>query len=578
MILNTIIILLIFLGFGSFLFFFFSKGKNTVVEIGKMEYSIDWLAEQVRNDFDQSLRIDIREMNLNMVESLKVERQRKKLKKAYKDCPLGDKGDKNYVKDYIRNLLQSKYQVSEETMDQWIDFTNIKKLDTITKFLIVLNQYKKKYGYDALKEIILQNNLDVLRKEGQEEGYYIDEKDLNRLLFEKKINLDFYDKLEILTQLIYQKNNGNGVVDEILDMNVDGVSGGESGIPEWALDDSVSSILSHNLIYSYDSVWIFFQAKKIHLRFLSFGSEKELERVCKNVYQYDYPGQLSASNGYKINQMKNGSRVTVLRPNLTESWVFIVRKFDNVVAKDLDEITQNKKISQVLVSLVKGCQVIAVTGQQGTGKTTLLKSLIGYINSNFPLRIQELEFELWVRKLYVNRSIITFRETDITKGEEALEIIRKSDGGVTIFGEVVSAIVAAWLVATAHVATRMTMFTHHADSTKVLVNTFRNALLTKGGFSNENIALEEVVGAIRFDVHVEVMQDEQGKMIRFIERVTEIVPDEEKIYRLNDVVKYDYETGNYIFSSISDDTLKKMRKTMKQEDFKKLQMIFENVG
>lgn len=578
MILNTIIILLIFLGFGSFLFFFFSKGKNTVVETGKMEYTLDWLAERVRNDFDQSLRIDIREMNLNMVESLKVERQRKKLKKAYKDCPLGDKGDKNYVKDYIRNLLQSKYQVSEENIDRWIDFNNMKKLDNTIKFLVLLNEYKKTYGYDALKEIILQNNLDVLRKEGQEEGYYIDEKDLNRLLFEKKINLDFYDKLEILTQLIYQKNNGNGVVDEVLDMNVDGVSGGESGIPEWALDDSVSSVLSHNLVYSYDSIWIFFQAKKIHLRFLSFGSEKELERICKNVYQYDYPGQLSASNGYKINQMKNGSRVTVLRPNLTESWVFIIRKFDNVVAKEINEVTKNKTISDILISLVKGCQVIAVTGQQGTGKTTLLKSLIGYINSNFPLRIQELEFELWVRKLYVNRSIITFRETDITKGEEALEIIRKSDGGVTIFGEVVSPIVAAWLVATAHVATRMTMFTHHADSTKVLVNTFRNALLTKGGFSNENIALEEVVGAIRFDVHVEVMQDEQGKMIRFIERVTEIVPDEEKIYRLNDVVKYDYETGNYILNKISEQTLANIKKNMKQEDFRKLQMIFENVG
>ncbi|MBS6559093.1 MAG: Flp pilus assembly complex ATPase component TadA [Clostridiales bacterium] len=578
MILNTIIILLIFLGFGSFLFFFFSKGKNVVVETGKMEYSIDWLAEQVRNDFDQSLRVDIREMNLNMVESLKVERQRKKLKKAYKDCPLGDKGDKNYVKDYIRNLLQSKYQVSEENIDRWIDFNNIKKLDNTIKFLLLLNEYKKTYGYDALKEIILQNNLDVLRRDGQEEGYYIDEKDLNRLLFEKKINLDFYGKLEILTQLIYQKNNGNGVVDEVLDMNVDGVSGGESGIPEWALDDSVSSVLSHNLVYSYDSIWIFFQAKKIHLRFLSFGSEKELERICKNVYQYDYPGQLSASNGYKINQMKNGSRVTVLRPNLTESWVFIIRKFDNVVAKEINEVTKNKTISDILISLVKGCQVIAVTGQQGTGKTTLLKSLIGYINSNFPLRIQELEFELWVRKLYVNRSIITFRETDITKGEEALEIIRKSDGGVTIFGEVVSPIVAAWLVATAHVATRMTMFTHHADSTKVLVNTFRNALLTKGGFSNENIALEEVVGAIRFDVHVEVMQDEQGKMIRFIERVTEIVPDEEKIYRLNDVVKYDYETGNYILNKISEQTLANIKKNMKQEDFRKLQMIFENVG
>lgn len=575
MILNIFLIVLITSVFFIFIILFFSKGKSTLVIEQEMEYSIEYLCEQIKKDFDQSLRVNIRELNLNMTEALKVERQRKKLKKAYQDCALGDIGDKNLIKDHIKNQLLNKYQITTENINRFINFSNIKQLDNMTQFLIVLNEYKKEYGYDALKEMIIQNNFDNLRQDGKEEGYYIDKADIKYLISKKEIVLDFYDKLEVLIQLIYQKNNGNGAVDEILDQAIDGVSGGESGVPEWAIDDSVESILNNNLVYSYDSIWIFFQAKKIHLRFLSFESEKELERVCKNVYQHDYPGQLSASNGYKINQMKNGSRVTVLRPNLTESWVFIIRKFDNVVAKEIDDLTKNKTISQILIALVKGCQVVAVTGQQGTGKTTLLKALIGYIKPNFPLRIQELEFELWVRKLYPKRSIITFRETDITKGEEALEVIRKSDGGVTIFGEVVSPLAAAWLVATAHVATRMTMFTHHADSTKVLVNTFRNALLTKGGFSNENIALEEVVGALRFDIHVEVIQDDQGKMHRFVERVTEIIPNEKKIYELNDIVKYDYGTGTYIFNKISDVTLENMKKNMKGYDFDKLQELFK---
>lgn len=574
MILNLILILILIITFFTFIIIFFKTGKSTVVK-DEVEYSLEWLCEQIKIDFDKRLRANIRELNLNMTESLKVERQRKKLKKAYKECALGDIGDKNLIKDYIKNELLNNYKITADNINEFINFQSIKQLDSTTLFLILLNHYKKQYGYNALKEIILQNNLDFLRKEGNEEGYFIDKADIKYLLSKEDITMSFNDKLEILTQLIYQKNNGNGVVDEILDQSVDGVSGGESGIPEWALDDSVESILSNNLVYSYDSVWIFFQAKKIHLRFLTFGSEKELERVCKNVYQYDYPGQLSASNGYKINQMKNGSRVTVLRPNLTESWVFIIRKFDNVVAKEIDDLTKNKTISKILISLVKGCQVTGITGQQGTGKTTLLKAMIGYINSNYPLRIQELEFELWVRKLYPNRSIITFRETDVTKGEEALEVIRKSDGGVTIFGEVVSPLVAAWLVATAHVATRMTMFTHHADSTKILVNTFRNALLTKGGFSTENIALEEVVGALRFDVHVEVIQDAQGKMHRFIERITEIIPDDEKIYTLNDVVKYDYESGEYVFNRISDATLVNMKKNMKVEDYNNLLNLLE---
>lgn len=575
MILNMILILFISVAFLSFFVFFFLKGKKNTVIKEEIQYTIEWLCERVKESFKKSLRVNIRELNLNMTESLKVERQRKKLKRAYKECSLGDLGDKCLVKDYIKNLLLNEIQLTEETIDRYLNFNDINKLDNSIKFLILLYYYKKEYQYDALQELILQNNLDRVK---QEEGYYIEERDINYILKKHRIELDFYEKIEILTQLIYQKNNGNGVVDEILDMNIDGVSGGESGIPEWAMDDSIESILSQKLIFSYDSIWIFFQGKKIQLRFLSFSSEKELERVCKNIYQFDYPGQLSANNGYKINEMKNGSRVTVLRPRLTESWVFLVRKFNNVVARNIDDITKNKDISYILICLVKGLQVIGITGQQATAKTTILKSLIEYLDGNYPLRIQELEFELWLRKLYSNRSIITFRETDATKGDEALEVMRKTDGAITIFGEVVSPIVASWLVATAHVATRMTMFTHHADSTKVLVNTFRNALLTKGGFNNERIATEEVVGAIRFDVHMEIRKNKKtGKMIRFVERITEIVPDDsQEKYHLNDIVKYDYETGNYCFSKISSETMEKICKNLTEKEQQKLQNILED--
>lgn len=544
----------------------------------KEEYSIEALANKIKEDFSQSLRVNIRELSLNKKESLKVERQVKRLKKAYQDCALGDKRDKEYVKAHIRMLLLEKMKLTEEELEQYISLNQKSYLINEVKFLILLWVYKREHDSDALKEMILEHHLDKMR----EDGYYINEDDLNRVFndvfFNKEyIELDFFtEKVEIIIQLIYQKLYGNGVVDELLYQNLDGVSGGESGIPEWAMDDSVANMLNNTITYSYDSVWIFFQGKKIQLRFLSFGNEKELQRVCRNLYQFDHPGQLSSSKGYIINQMKNGSRITVFRPNLTESWAFIVRKFDNVVAKDINDITQNEKISNILIALVKSCQVIAVTGQQGTGKTTLLKALIGYINQNFPLRVQELEFELWVRKLYPNRNIITFRETDVTKGEEALEVIRKSDGGVTIFGEVVSPVVASWLVSTAHVATRMTMFTHHADSTKTLIHTFRNALLTKGGFSNEIIAAEEVIDAIRFDVHVEVQQDSYGNMRRFVERITEIIPDEKGLYKLNDIVVYDYETASYRFHAISDFTLLSMKKNMQHEDFQKLIEIFEN--
>ena len=76
-----------------------------------------------------------------------------------------------------------------------------------------------------------------------------------------------------------------------------------------------------------ESVWIFIKGSPF-IYLLSFGSIRELKRVCQNIYKYNYPGQLSEASGYKVNDMKDGSRVVVVRPPFAESWAFFVRKFD----------------------------------------------------------------------------------------------------------------------------------------------------------------------------------------------------------------------------------------------------------
>ncbi len=85
-------------------------------------------------------------------------------------------------------------------------------------------------------------------------------------------------------------------------------------------------ISEHKVPRACDSIWIFFQGKSIRLAFLSFGTEAELKRVCQNIYKYNNPGQLSDTNGYKINEMKDGSRVVVVRPSFSETWAFFCKK------------------------------------------------------------------------------------------------------------------------------------------------------------------------------------------------------------------------------------------------------------
>ena len=45
------------------------------------------------------------------------------------------------------------------------------------------------------------------------------------------------DKLEIIAQAVYEKYKGLGVIDEIRDMNIDGVSAGVSGVTDAAFTD-----------------------------------------------------------------------------------------------------------------------------------------------------------------------------------------------------------------------------------------------------------------------------------------------------------------------------------------------------
>ena len=67
------------------------------------------------------------------------------------------------------------------------------------------------------------------------------------------------------------------------DMNIDGVSGGVSGLPESFLSqvaqtdgDYLDQIAEHKVPRACDSIWIFFQGKSIRLAFLSVGAVREL--------------------------------------------------------------------------------------------------------------------------------------------------------------------------------------------------------------------------------------------------------------------------------------------------------------
>ena len=154
----------------------------------------------------------------------------------------------------------------------------------------------------------------------------------------------------------------------------------------------------------------------------------------------------------------------------------------------------------------------------------MLMAIIESIYETMNLRIQETAFELHLRKIYPTRNILSLRETETVSGQEGLDVQKKTDGTVNIIGEVATDPVAAWMIQAAQVASKFTLFTHHAKTFPDLVTALRNSMLRTGVFKDEKTAEEQVVQVLNFDIHL--IKDYKGR--RYIERVTECIPIEQK--------------------------------------------------
>ncbi len=234
-------------------------------------------------------------------------------------------------------------------------------------------------------------------------------------------------------------------------------------------------------------------------------------------------------------------------------------------------------------------------------------AMIENIYETMNLRITETAFELHLRKIYPTRNILSMRETETVSGQECLDVQKKTDGSVNIIGEVATDPVASWMIQSAQVASKFTLFTHHAKTFPDLVTALRNSMLRAGVFKDEKTAEEQVVQVLNFDIHL--VKDFRGR--RYIERVTECIPVEEKneytfdhrkektlegkldkfmdnatIYftkKTNrELFKYvnilEYHDGTYVLTNpISERNIKEMRNNMDDNDIGEFEKFLDRV-
>lgn len=523
---NTVIITLMTAFVLLTIYFIFKKDLEPEEVYEKEDvFSISYLKDAIRQLFNEITNQNIAELYLNRSETKKRERQKVKLKTALRSCAQGNIGEKEFVKDYIKELLQNNLQINESTIDLTIPFEEPRKLSPQDKFEILLWQYKREYHYDAFEMLSSHCGFEEPKENQYGDYYEVSCEDIDHAYARLAKHLTYVDKLEVLAQRIYQEAYGFSIMDEIRDMKIDGCCGGVSGIIAGQYNYMEEIMQSQDVTNksTFDSLWVFLHGKPIHLSFLSFGSMQELIRVCKNLYLYDNVGHLTSSNGYKLNYLQDGSRVVVVRPKLTSGWAFFVRKFDSAKQMPIETLVRdpgNEAVIELVKWAVKGCLNIVLSGDQNSGKTTFLKSMMQFIDQRYPIRTTEQEFELWLSNTYPHLNITSFRSTEEVSLVESINLQKKTDAAIMILGEVASFDLANSFITLTQAGTKSTMCTCHCVTTNDLVEYFRNASLSCGTFTNEQVAEEQVTSAIHLDIHWEKSGD--GK--RYISHITEIIP------------------------------------------------------
>lgn len=597
--------------------------KEVEEEEEKPKYSLENLMELVNTAFSNRLKENLKELNLDKNQLLSERRKKIDLRKNIKNASFGDPSAKRYLKDAIRAVLQSDaIGIDETTINIPIPFNNPQALSMRQKTDIVLHIYEKNYAEAAFDRLMKDYHLDEPKKVTIEEEYkgklkyVITTEEMNNIFYDliEKYPLSFNDKFEVLTQYIFAQTYGAGVVDQLIQFYIDEIQGGTGGTPYGHV---VKEKIDEYFHYSYEDVRVIYRGNKYKLDCMTFGSQTELIRICKNIYKYSAKHALTQSNPHVVETMMDGSRISVSRPG-ESGWLFLLRKFDSISMNPTFEELYGRgnnhwQIPETIIRyMVHTQKSLAITGAMAVGKSTLLRVIIGYVPSEKAIRTIEQSSELNLSSYYSSRGIAAFETSETTTMQDLYSFIKKTSSDLNIVGETASPEERIVAIQSTQSGSEMAIITSHPTSTEAFVTEMADTLTTYEGYTDRLAAEQVIIDGFKFDVHLA----NYGGM-RYIERITEIVPSmdrrypsdiakengeknilpggkedeleywkrttDRKAYKCVNIVEFSlsdmsYHMTNPISDSLKNEMLKKLNKTQREEFINDMNILESTIG
>ena len=501
--------------------FYLKRKKQTVFGKGYVINTFEELVTIVLRDFTEIIKPD-RGLMKTSIEYEASLRNKSRIAQAARKCVYGEENARRTIIKVFHDIIAS-HLLTLESCYSIFNFEDLETLPPEIKFEVLLYCLAPQYGKNAVKFLndtykwsspryIAQSGL-----ERREVDYALVD-----IMFKEQMpydSLSYEQCIDVISILVYQNSKGYGKIDTLMQQNIDGLELGTVGAIRYRLlNANPDYVTERSCSIQLDAQWI-------HLSFINFGTVDEIKRLVLNVSNTEGSEALTIKRPTKVVDMYNGSRVTCIRPNVGATWGLFVRSFSAGVISvkkwlNTPEVKNWEIVDKLLFYLCQCTENTAVTGQQNTGKTTLMKGLIGYY-PYFNIRVTEMSFELQLNEIYPDRNIFCTRNDEFTSATEVQDILKKTDGYLSMAGEIATNEVAANAMQFGLVASQATMFSHHGKDYMGLIEGLTNALLSSGQFNDRDSAQGLVLDVVKHNVHCDF-----HKKLRVVDYIEEIVKGE----------------------------------------------------
>lgn len=512
------------------------------------------------------------------------EEHRRVISASIRSCCSGNYGAKETVKEIIKDYLLDDLYLNKSSICYLVAFDNPEKMSSWEMFesmVYYMDKQEEDKGFGLLWETY---QLGKIQKE-RREGYFITEEMIRKIYQVMNPKLSFMDQIAIVSQLVFAKTVGLGVIDTLNQQKgyIEEIQLGMNGKAERRYDYK-EELSGRNKMDSFnrDGVHILVKGSTIWLQYLSFGTEEELQRVLRNLIKESSAGELTKNHPMIVIDTMDGRRVSVSRPPMTDAWIGLIRKFDTVEEVSLEKLYEGVLDADLLVGLlrqlVRSGRNIAITGEMASGKTTLFRACLSETRKDLNIRVIEAEsFELNVRGFLPKANSMTMRISEQTPAQEVLAFARKTTGQIFAIGEINSALVATMAMDLSKIASQL-LFSAHYVTTEHMIADFVNAKLCVGGYSEESLAEMDVVRCLGFDIHLKARY---GK--RYVQCINEIIPafdrkqQKNNMYQIRQIYYYDEEKEEgVLLSKPSELSYEKAKQGLSKEEYRAFCDFFES--